>query len=1135
MNKRLISMLLVIVMIITLLPMTVLAASNVPVRKSSDESSTVNAADNTETSDASEESNDSAEVYKVTVVNDCELVGEDVEYTKFLLKHSDKEETVSLAPGESSYFEVQDGESYEVRYQGTGSRFRSSYEGLLFQCGDTEKSSNDTYWSHTMGAGFVAGHETVYYSESKPDEYVDEAAYEKDSNGNVIKNDTKKKYRISSKRSGLFNANITYTLTNVEDSTETYTGDTLLALTSASKAKNSAINKMKAAFEKEYPQYSGYESGDYYYIAEKLSSKQLDIIEECPADNVTLTFKSKVEPIKGNVKVNIYGPGFNSVTETGYLDDVDWSFSILNMSGDSQRIMREVGAGLVRMVGDISEPTPEVTLRLVEKEGQEGYAAREYQLEETEGGAGASFLEGIASLAGDNLDVDASTISRTYILPEDILIGDYTLVVDKIDQAGVVLAEGKEIPVSVTEGTTEIGHEKTIVKLPDSVTNSLIGSVIAGAINMVAKVKGLFLKHQGSFEFTKVDAADHPLKDAEFLLVNRDETKKIIDYVYKLGKENFEQIVKNFQNEDVFSWEEVVTLHTQLLKQDEENNLSIDPQTVTKLVGIYLAVLMTDTKWIDMEGLKELHIPAVLKSVSTDSGRVLWDKSKNVTLSILITTLSKVLGYVSDEVFNTAVDNEAFKGLYDTLKPYLNGATESAAVLADTVVYNVLWRMGIVTDRLPAGHYILFESKAPSGHLRNPMFYTVIVNWSDDEWVYASVADAGLILPYFAEQYVDFYEYLRKNNLSDNADKLIYNMLKPFVYNEDDLSKYENVYSDIVNDKVDASAYMIKFISAELWYYYGGKIPYESEEALQEAMIQYLYNQGRTVQNLMIFAHDIAKRSKGVITGEMNEDWHVFNLEASIFKTWQKSTKGILDRLSDSLAVGEISLTNEDGTVSKFKDLNPARWYYTAVKWVLENGIMAGVTTTDFRTATPVTRGMAVTVLYAAADYPKYENNSPFPDVSKLRYFYNAVGWAYENGIVDGYPDGTFKPDRTLTRQELVQMLKKYCEVMDLDINDVDTGNQIGLDQKVDFGNVAGWAKNAMEWAFKVGAIFGLTEDTIDPLDIVTRAQMAQIVYKILTYEAPATASSDTPVDVPADAPDDTAPADNSDNLPVGA
>ena len=68
---------------------------------------------------------------------------------------------------------------------------------------------------------------------------------------------------------------------------------------------------------------------------------------------------------------------------------------------------------------------------------------------------------------------------------------------------------------------------------------------------------------------------------------------------------------------------------------------------------------------------------------------------------------------------------------------------------------------------------------------------------------------------------------------------------------ETDLAKYETVYSDIVNDDVDASAAMIKYVSETLWNTYGKLLPYESESDLEKTMIQYLYNQGRTVHNLM--------------------------------------------------------------------------------------------------------------------------------------------------------------------------------------------------------------------------------------------------------------------------------------------
>lgn len=1153
MNKRLISLLLVIVMIVTLLPMSVLAASNARTVK---ESKDVTPAE----SESSVAIGDPEGHYTVSIVNSSVSSNPDVSgKTKYLVKYGDLEKTFSLAEGETVTFKINEGDEYSVTYQGVSDRFKDSFKGMTMTSGDVEMNSVSKNWTHTMGQDLT---NTVYYSSNEPDRIVEASDREVDGNGKVVKTETKKTYSIHADTTGSFYKTYTCTLTNVDDPTEIYTASKRSILDASNTAKREAVEKMKAAFSETYSQYSAYEKDEYYYIAEELSSKTETI--QCPAEDVSLVFRSEMTPITGNMSINIYGPGISNMVEEDPLKDFSISF-------DLEKVLGDVGNALTKQFGNISEPTPKVVLKLTEVEGQEDYAGREYVLvENNDNSVGELVLgfllnsetvpEALKEMLGD---IDSTFISRQYKLPDDILKGEYLLSVESIDQAGVVLDDPshREIPITISNGNTKVEpEEKDLLNI--SALNWLIKLIGNAAnnenlnklINLII-YKGLFLKESGSFAFTKVDAADQPLANAEFYMVNREETEKIIKFAFNLGKDNFIRVIKNMGDEEVFNWEEVVTLHTQLLKPDEnnENNLTLNLEAVQKLIGTYIALITTvDGQKMDIENpetitenlatilnwdeLRTLKIPAILKSVSDESGKVEWSKASNVTTTLFMDIAKDLIPRLTEALTQLGGDASDPATPADDLEETANSNTQMDMIrgildlvlndgLANGVVYNILWRLGIVTEKLPAGHYILFESKAPAGHLRNPMFYTVNVEWKDDDWVYASVADAGLLLPRIAENY---YTYLRNTNPNETADKLIYNMLKPFVYNEENLEKCETIYSDIVTNKVDATAAMIKFASEELWFAYGDYdgFPYESEAALQEDMIKYLYNQGRTVQNLMVFANDIAKRNKGLITGEMNEDWHVYNYEASIFKTWQKSTKAIMDRLANSISDGNIKLTDENGIVTNYKDLNPARWYFTAVKWVLENGIMAGITTTDFRTTTPVSRGMAVTVLYAAAGKPGYTRPSKFSDVSESRYYFSAVSWAKENGIAEGIGNNEFAPDKKLSRQELVTMLKKYCEVMDMDINDVDTGAQTGLDQKVDYGTISGWAKTAMEWAFKVGAIFGLTEDTIDPLDIVNRAQLAQIIYKIMTYEKPADVpATDTPA---TDVPTGDVPSENT-------
>lgn len=106
-----------------------------------------------------------------------------------------------------------------------------------------------------------------------------------------------------------------------------------------------------------------------------------------------------------------------------------------------------------------------------------------------------------------------------------------------------------------------------------------------------------------------------------------------------------------------------------------------------------------------------------------------------------------------------------------------------------------------------------------------------------------------------------------------------------------------------------------------------------------------------------------------------------------------------------------------------FRDLDTEAYYYDAVLWAYENGITAGKDETHFGPDETVTRGQFVTFLYRAMGEPEYAIKNPFSDVSGEAYYYDAVLWAYENGITEGMDETHFGPDETCTRGQVVTFL----------------------------------------------------------------------------------------------------------------
>ena len=112
--------------------------------------------------------------------------------------------------------------------------------------------------------------------------------------------------------------------------------------------------------------------------------------------------------------------------------------------------------------------------------------------------------------------------------------------------------------------------------------------------------------------------------------------------------------------------------------------------------------------------------------------------------------------------------------------------------------------------------------------------------------------------------------------------------------------------------------------------------------------------------------------------------------------------------------------------VNPFTDVKKPDSYYEAVMWAVNNGITSGTSATTFSPDSPCTRYQFAVMLYKLNGKPAVGNVTlPFKDVKKTDSYYNAVAWAYSNGIISGTSKTTFSPKDQVTRYQVVQMLYK--------------------------------------------------------------------------------------------------------------
>lgn len=170
-----------------------------------------------------------------------------------------------------------------------------------------------------------------------------------------------------------------------------------------------------------------------------------------------------------------------------------------------------------------------------------------------------------------------------------------------------------------------------------------------------------------------------------------------------------------------------------------------------------------------------------------------------------------------------------------------------------------------------------------------------------------------------------------------------------------------------------------------------------------------------------------------------------------------------------------------------FIDVEKNSWYSDAANYVFEHEIFSGADSISyFLPQEPMTRAMAVTVLYRLAGTPASGGEAGFYDVSETAWYSDAVAWAVSHDIVKGFDDGGFRPDALVSRQELVTFLYRFAQTREADL----TTAQIS-EAYTDRDSVGSWAEEAFAWAIHQGVIVGTDAGTLSAGDSVARAQAA--------------------------------------------
>ena len=175
-----------------------------------------------------------------------------------------------------------------------------------------------------------------------------------------------------------------------------------------------------------------------------------------------------------------------------------------------------------------------------------------------------------------------------------------------------------------------------------------------------------------------------------------------------------------------------------------------------------------------------------------------------------------------------------------------------------------------------------------------------------------------------------------------------------------------------------------------------------------------------------------------------------------------------------------------------FTDVKTSDWFYDSAKFVYENKLFGGTSSSAFSPDVVMSRGMMVTVLHRLAGTPAGIGNA-FTDVPANSWYTDAVSWAASKNIVSGIGNNLFAPDNNITREQMAVMLVNYAKTMNINLPTV-RGTVVFSDSN----QISSWAREAVDVMYRAGIINGKGGNTFDPGGNAIRAEVATMFMNFL-------------------------------------
>lgn len=195
---------------------------------------------------------------------------------------------------------------------------------------------------------------------------------------------------------------------------------------------------------------------------------------------------------------------------------------------------------------------------------------------------------------------------------------------------------------------------------------------------------------------------------------------------------------------------------------------------------------------------------------------------------------------------------------------------------------------------------------------------------------------------------------------------------------------------------------------------------------------------------------------------------------------------------SDSFTIDE-TITTDDKSSHSFEDIKENSWYYQNVVNAYDKGIIKGISDTVFSPHTPITRSMAVTLIYRMAGEPNVTRTNRFDDVDDGRWYTSAVIWAHERMITRGVDGTHFAPDTPITRAEFCVMLYRYIK---------DSKLRLDLTLTVlnfkDIGKIPEYARLSIQRLYNANVFKGKPGNVFAPNSYISRAEAATALCRLM-------------------------------------